>query len=81
VGDGQQSIAQCENCRQPVPPQAAFCPNCGAVNPSSEEQSRIKRRNRVALWVLGGIAFVGCLLPAVLALGLLATCLGQFNPH
>jgi hypothetical protein len=81
VADGSQIIAKCENCHQPTAPQAAVCPNCGALNVSNERDAYIKRKNQRWLWVLGGIAFLGCLLPAVLALGLLATCLGQFNPH
>ena len=82
MADGSQIIAQCEKCHQPTAPQAAVCPNCGALRPSSQEQSQIKRKNRIALWVLGGIVFVGCVVPIALALGLLVTCFGVVqNPH
>lgn len=81
MAEGQKVAPTCDNCRQPLPLTAAVCPNCGALNLSPERQRIINKKNRVWLWVLGIIGFIGCLVPIGAALGLLAICSGLFHNY
>ena len=81
MAEGQPAVPLCDSCGKPVPPKAAVCPNCGALNLSSDRQRFINKKNRTWLIVLGTIGLVAFLVPFVIALGIFVICSGLFQNY